>query len=101
MKKYELLLEDNITIDDIKLYRIRCCRSFKSGYETINEGDLGGYIQSEDNLSHYGNSWVFSEARVFGKAEVNGDSQIFSNTNIHGDAKVSKTIVLGGDIYNS
>lgn len=46
-------------ITDIKhpqypnLRRIRALKSFGS----VKSGDLGGYVQSEDNLSHSGRCW--------------------------------------------
>lgn len=89
MKKYELLENDTITIDgDIKLYRIKACRSFKSGDKTVYVGDLGGYIQSEDNLSHDGNSWIFINAKVYSEAKVFGDAQVYGHAEVYGDAMI-------------
>ena len=48
-KKYELL-ESDIKIDGKKLFRIRALRHFKE----VGTGELGGYVQSEKNLSHDG-----------------------------------------------
>ena len=47
MKKYELT-ENTITFLGNTLYQIRSLIDF----DTIKVGDLGGYIQSETNLSH-------------------------------------------------
>ena len=128
MKKYELLEDDTITINggNIKLYRIKACIQLKLRDKTVNKGDLGGYIQCEDNLSHDGNAWiydnakvyssaqvfgdasVYDEAKVYGKAQVHGNAKVFGNaevygrSHIHGDAKVCETsVVIDEDIYNS
>ena len=101
MKKYELIEDDTITINggNIKLYRIKACRSFKSGDKTVNEGDLGGYIQCEDNLSHDGNAWIFnnakvySEAKVFDNAKVFGDARVHDNARVFGDASIKACLV--------
>ena len=37
------------------LHRIECVESFS----TVKVGDLGGWIESEDNLSQFGNAWVY------------------------------------------
>ncbi|MCB2923919.1 hypothetical protein J0639_04405 [Streptococcus suis] len=79
-KKYELVLDDTIGFWGWKLFRIRALISFGS----VEVGDLGGYIEKEDNLSHDGNAWVSGNAKVWGDAEVSG------NAWVSGDAKVSE-----------
>ena len=64
-KKFELLLDDTITIFGIKLFRIKALISFGS----VEEGELGGYIEKEDNLSFSGNAWVSGNALVSGNAD--------------------------------
>ena len=64
-KKYELTNE-TITIGLITLHRIKALRSFND----VKKGDKGGFIVSEDNLSHEGNSWVYNEAKVYRNAKV-------------------------------
>ena len=65
MKKYELTSETKIVFGHI-LYRIKALSSF--GY--VSAGDLGGFLESEKNLSQNGNAWVFGNAEVYGNAEV-------------------------------
>src|SRR5260364_80365 len=69
--KYELLKEDCIEYDGRTLYRIRALRDFRS----IKQGDLGGYIEKEENLSHEGEAWVFDNARVSDNAWVSDDAR--------------------------
>ena len=71
-KKFELT--DNFVINafGIKLFQIKCTKSFKYA----NEGDLGGYVEKEDNLSQSGDAWVSGNARVSGDAWVYGDAQV-------------------------
>lgn len=71
-KKFELLLDDAITIFGIKLFRIKALISFGN----VEEGGLGGYIEKEANLSFSGNAWVYGNARVSGDAEVSGDAWV-------------------------
>lgn len=65
-KKFELTDKFVINAFGIKLFQIKCTKSFKYA----NEGDLGGYVEKEDNLSQYGDAWVSGDARVSGNARV-------------------------------
>ena len=58
--KFELLLDDVVEYLGIKLFRIRALNSFGN----VEAGDIGGYIEKEENLSIYGNAWVSGDARV-------------------------------------
>lgn len=78
MKKYELLKDDTKIVNGKTLYRIRALVAISL---TVAAGDLGGYVESEKNLSHDGNAWVYGNARVYGDARVykSPDVQWFSN----------------------
>lgn len=65
MKKYELTTEYKEFLGR-KLYRIKALTSFSD----VEEGDLGGWIEKEENLSQKGNAWVFGNATVFDNAEI-------------------------------
>jgi carbonic anhydrase/acetyltransferase-like protein (isoleucine patch superfamily) len=81
-EKYKLLFNDNIKINGITLYRIRACKSFFN----VLEGELGGYIESEKNLSHSRNAWVYGHAFVYGEACVYDDALVYGNAMVFGDA---------------
>ena len=89
MKKYELT---NITkiVSGRTLYQIKASMSFG----TVIEGELGGWIEKEGNLSQDGNAWVSGDAivsgnaRVSGEAEVSGNARVSGNTRVYGDAEV-------------
>ena len=83
-KKYELT-DDFICHNGRILYRIRALRDFSN----VRAGDLGGYIQTEHNLSHEGNAWVYDDAKVFDNAEVSGKVEVYGNAHIVGNAKVN------------
>ena len=77
MKKYELTSETKIVFGHI-LYRIKALSSFGC----VSAGDLGGFLESEKNLSQNGNAWVSGDAEVFGDAEVSGDAEVFGNAEV-------------------
>ena len=49
-----------------KLFRIKA----KINFGAVEAGELGGYIEKEDNLSENGNAWVSGDAMVYGDAIV-------------------------------
>ena len=94
-KKFELT--DNFVINGfgIKLFQIKCTKSFKYA----NEGDLGGYVEKEDNLSQSGDAWVSGYARVSGNAWVSGDAQVSGNAWVYGYARVSGDARVSGNAW--
>ena len=64
MKKFELTSEF-VTFLGKKLFRIKALISFGN----VEEGELGGYVEKEENLSNDGNAWVCGDARVYGNAD--------------------------------
>ena len=83
MKKFELTSEF-VTFLGKKLFRIKALISFGN----VEEGELGGYVEKEENLSNDGNAWVYGDAEVFGNARVYGDAEVFGNARVYGDAWV-------------
>ena len=69
MKKFELTSEFITNIFGTKLFRIKALVEFGN----VKAGDLGGYVEKEENLSHEGNAWVYGNARVCGDAEVSSN----------------------------
>ena len=89
-KKYELVMDDTININNHTLYRIKALRDFNDVInDDIHIGDLGGYIESEDNLSHEGDCWIYDNAKVYGNAKVFGRARVFNNAKIYGNALIS------------
>ena len=101
-KKYELVKDIKIVFDGHTLYRIRALRDFND----VKKGDLGGYIEKEDNLSQDGNCWVYDDAmvirdaricdnaRIYDRVIVNGLARVFGDAIVSDDAKVFDNAVL-------
>lgn len=88
-KKYELTDETKTFSDGTVLYRIRAARKFTIHDEiTVRNGDLGGWIERENNLSHDGSAWVYGEAYVYGKARVYEDARVYGKARVFDDARV-------------
>ena len=67
MKKYKLGKREG---ND--LCRVIALRDFAD----VKKGDIGGRIQSKENLSHEGNAWVSGNAQVYGNAQVSGNALV-------------------------
>ena len=91
-KKYEFTSETEI-FDGHVLHRIK----------RLSDGELGGWIESEDNLSQEGNCWVAERAKVFGNAKVSDNAvvsynaQVYDNAKVYGAAQVRGNAKVYGD----
>ena len=69
MKKFELTTEFITNFLGTKLFRIKALVEFGK----VEKGELGGFVEKEENLDHDGDAWVSGDARVSGDAWVSGD----------------------------
>ena len=97
MKKFEFTGETktiSLFFRTATLHRIRAVAEFG----LVKIGDLGGWIEKEENLSHEGKAWVCGDAKVWGNAKVCGDAKVWGNAEVCGDAEVfsaSHVLVIG------
>ena len=111
-KKYEL-----VPSDKEGLFRVKALRDFGD----VKKGEVGGYVESERNLSHEGNCWIYDDAvvrgnawvycnarvydnamvfecaSVFGDAVVRGNAKVRKNAMVHGDARVYENSMVSGN----
>jgi hypothetical protein len=83
-KKYELVKNDTKSFLGKTLFRIKALKDFS----IFKKGELGGYIEKEENLSQEGNAWVSDNAMVFGDAWIFGNARVSDNAMVYGDARV-------------
>lgn len=77
-KRYELDKHFGMVVGKRTLYRIQALKKFDTNGAHIFEGDYGGYVEKEDNLSQEGTSWVFGLGAVYGNARVEGNATVSS-----------------------
>jgi len=82
-KKYKFTKE-TLQFFGRTLHRIVATRDFG----TVKKGDLGGFIETEANLSHEGNCWVSGDAWVCGNARVSGKAQVYGDALVCGEAEI-------------
>ena len=96
-KKYELT-DRTIDVDGHILHKIMALKDFRN----VKAGNYGGFIESENNLSHSDECWVCGSAKVFGNTEiygnalVSGKALICDNAKIFDDAWVYHDVIVSG-----
>lgn len=89
-QKFELT-EDVRILDGKRLRRVRALRNFGS----IQKGEVGGWVEKEENLSDEDWAWISDDAMVTGNARVQDDAKVF------GCAEVSHNAIIQGRAYVS
>ena len=75
--KYEFT-EQTLNYDGHILHQIR----------RLSDGELGGWIESENNLNQDDDCWVADNGKVFENAELSGDSIVCGNAQVFGNAVI-------------
>ena len=85
MKKYEFTGEEK----EFCGHTLRRIRALVAIGKTVSPGDLGGWIETESNLSQDGDAWVGGNAEVYGNAEVCGKAEVCGNAVVCGNSDYS------------
>lgn len=114
-EKFELV-KDNTKIaynsngEEITLYQIRALRDFTCPYKLnpdgeildqtlVKKGELGGYVEKEENLSHEEGCWIFEEAEVRDNARVEGNARLVGRSLVKDNAVVKGYSCLATNAY--
>ena len=92
--KYKLDESDTIKAGGKTLYRIVALKSFSD----VKEGDTGGYIESEENLSQEGDCWVYHDSMVYEHATVTDNAVITNDAIVYDNAKVADYGAVAGNV---
>ena len=86
MEKYEILMDKENTIEwkGHTLHRIRALRDFGD----IRKGDIGGFVENENNLSHKGNCWIYDDAKAMDDSIMYDNSRICDKSELHDDSRM-------------
>ena len=114
-KKFELVKENtkiayNSNGEEITLYQIRALREFTCPYKLnpdgeildqtlVKKGDLGGYVEKEENLSHEGGCWIFEEAEVRDNARVEENARLVGRSLVKDNAVIKGYSCLATNAY--
>jgi len=125
--KYEILKDEPVKLFGRTLYKIVARKSFYAGLgftvselcgtrigAPVPEGEIGGFVESEANLSQDGACWIGKGAAVFGKAVVTDNAlvtgihrcvptvtvrdcaRIYGNANVCDFAQIRDSAQIGG-----
>lgn len=76
------------------LHRIRAVRDIPE--QNVKAGDLGGWLETEENLSHDSAAWVTGEAWVMGRAYVTDSTLVAGKALVTGEALVMGAACVTG-----
>lgn len=80
------------------LHRIEALKDFELADGTeIHKGDMGGWIEKENNLSQSECCWVCDNALVCGNARVCDNALVYGNARVCGNARVYGNAEVYGD----
>lgn len=90
MKKKYKLTKETIEHNGRTLHRIKALKDFND----VKKGELGGWIEKEENLSQEGNCWVHKFAKVYDDARIYNDAKILGFAQVYGNAKVYDDAII-------
>jgi hypothetical protein len=99
LDKYELT-KKTYNHFGITLHQIKAIKSFGD----VKKGDLGGFVQRQENLSQDGLCWIYDNSLVYLDARVEDDAKakngcwIWNSAKLRNEAIAEDSCYLSGDI---
>lgn len=102
--KFVLSDEKKILSNGTETFRLIAIKDFAD----VKIGDMGGFVEKEENLMSVGNCWIYNDAVVYGSAliadnavvkdmaVVNGDAFVCGNSEISKNAEVTDCALVNG-----
>jgi hypothetical protein len=93
--KYELT-EQSKLVEGRRVYRIRALKDFSD----VKSGTIGGFVETDRNLSHEGNCWIYDNAVamdnsiVVNNAKLKDNSMAMENSQVLDDAVMCNSSVI-------
>lgn len=94
------ITSNKLIIDNRDFFQVKALKDFGD----VKAGQLGGYIQSSENLSQEGNCWItrdvvlMDDARVEDNAFITGDSVVRNKGRVSGYVRASNVTVCDNAI---
>ena len=73
------------------------CGTTLKRIKRLSDGLVGGWIESERNLRHYGSCFVRDEAKVYGDAQVSENAEVSGRACVYDGAWVYDNASVSGD----
>lgn len=86
---------------NVKVYEIRALRDIER--YNVRRGDLGGYIESEYNLSQQGDCWIEKQCYVYNEGQVLDDAYVGNHSKVYDKAilRDQAQVLDGGEAYGN
>lgn len=91
-KKYKLIEGSRFWQYGRPLYRIQALRDFSD----VKKGDLGGFVESEANLSQMGDCWIYDMAQAMENSRVEDDACLRDCSKMYGSSLLKDKAQLQG-----
>jgi hypothetical protein len=86
--------DETLEVDGRTLYRIVALKDFSN----IRKGEIGGFIENEDNLDFNSNAWIADTAQAYQHSRVSGSARLSGNTKLSGNIVLSGNAELSGEV---
>lgn len=93
MSQKFILTDETKVLCGRTLHRIKAVKDFCD----VKAGDIGGWVEKEENLSQDGTCWVYDSACVFDSAKVYGCAMIQGAAKVYGSARVCDSASVYGN----
>lgn len=88
MNKKFTLTNETIQHNGHTLHRIKALRDFSD----VKKDDIGGWVETETNLSQYGDCWVYNDAKVYDNARVFNNAKMSGKAEVYDKAKICDNV---------
>jgi hypothetical protein len=93
IRKFEFTSEQKVITHTTSVRRIRALIDIPG--IGVKVGDLGGFIMSNENLSHEGDCWVFDDAVVHGLfTRITGNARIYGHAVVESGSMIANGVVV-------
>ena len=93
MERKYIFTEDEMVLHRRILHRIQAAKNFGN----VKTGDIGGWIEREENLSHEGTCWIYDDAKAYDDSRILSQAKLRGNARILHNAIVEDKAVISGD----
>ena len=96
MNKYKILYDDKKEVyDDVFVYRVQALKHFSD----VKAGDIGGYVQSENNLSQEGDCWIYDDAIAYNNSKIIDNAKVCNKAILADNAIVMEDATVKDEAY--
>ena len=93
-EKYKILKSSALSYNHTYVYKIEALKDFIINDNLIHKGDIGGYIESENNLCQNDYSWICKGSIASGKSKVKNNSFVGPGVDICNNVIIDNTSII-------